>query len=74
MAWLHETGTLQVGASASLAPVAAVVLVAGVGLWVGIRAIVRGPRWAGVLAGLANGAVLALYGFLLVFFGLGGSR
>ncbi len=74
VAFLHESGTLDLGGSGSLAPIAAVVLVATVGVGVGVRALRRGPRWAGGLACVTNGAVVALYGFLLLFFGLGGSR
>ena len=74
MAFLHENGSLSLGSSAGLWPIVVVVLVAGIGLWVGLRAAIRRPRWVGLLAVVANGLIVMLYGFLLVFFGLGGSR
>lgn len=74
MAYLHESGSLPVGASASLEPIVAIVIVAGVGLVVGLRATRRPPRWIGLVAVVTNALIVMLYGFLLVFFGLGGSR
>ena len=74
MAFLHESGSLSIGASAGLWQIAAIVFVAGIGLFVGLRTARRSPRWIGLLTIVSNGLILVLYGFLLVFFGLGGSR
>lgn len=74
VAVLYESDIVSVGPSATLWPVAFVALVAAAGMVLGIKVALTGPRWLGVLVALANGLVLMFYGFLLVFFGLGGSR
>ena len=73
IAGLYEQGAL-LGREATLAPLAIVVAVAGLGLGIGVWASLNRPRWGGLLAIFTNGIVVLLYGFLLVFFGLGGSR
>ena len=73
-ALLHEMGTLSIGPQATLWPILVIVIVAAAGLAIGLRAAARPPRLAGVLAALPNAAVVAFYGFLVLFFGLGGSR
>lgn len=71
---LHETGTFSPGPPATLWPLGFVVLVALVGLLLGARTWRSGSRWTGALIALPNLVVLGPYLFLLVFFGLGGSR
>jgi hypothetical protein len=51
-----------------------VVALAVCGLAVSILAVRRRAWLLGLCGIVANAAVLALYGFLAVFFGLGGSR
>ena len=70
---LYDRGALT-WAPSNLAPVAAVALVAGIGLAIGVWASRRRPRWIGFGAVATNGVVLFVYGFLWAFFGLGGSR
>jgi VIT1/CCC1 family predicted Fe2+/Mn2+ transporter len=65
---------VSVGPAASLWPILVIVLVAVLGLVLGLRAGRRGPRWLRWLVVTPNGLVLLFYGFLLMFFGLGGSR
>jgi hypothetical protein len=67
----HQRGIIADG---GLWSVAGVVLMAAVGAALGIRGVRRAPRWPGALALAANTPVLMFYGFLLAFFGLGGSR
>jgi len=74
LAVLHETDLLPPGLSASLWPVALVALVAAVCVIVGLRIAIRHRRWTGLLVAIPNGLILLFYGFLLLFFGLDGSR
>ncbi len=74
MAVLHQTGTLSLGPSTTLWPIAFVVVAAGAGLATGVTVAARISRRLGALVAAPNLLVLALYGFLLLFFGLGGSR
>ena len=74
LAVLHESGIWSVGPDATLWPIGAIVLVAGLGL---IPAFQLGAResWSlGTMLMIPNLAVVLFYGFLLLFFGLGGSR
>lgn len=71
---LHEADVLSVGPSATLWPVGFVTAAAAVGLALGHRIWRRDSRALGAVVAVPNGLVLALYGFLLLFFGLGGSR
>ena len=73
-ALLYEARVLVVGPSGSLWPVGFVVGAAATGLWIGLRLGRGRSRASGAVIALVNGAVLAYYGFFLLFFGLGGSR
>lgn len=70
----YESGSIPWLPSATLWSTAAILLAAVVALGFGIRRARRSPRWVGFLIILVNGPIVGLYGFLLVFFGLGGSR
>ena len=74
IAFLYERGSLSPRSPAGLWSIVPVVLVAGVAVVVGVRAVIQRPRWLGYLVVTADGLVVLLYGFLLIFFGLGGSR
>ncbi|MDH3298124.1 MAG: hypothetical protein OEM96_07605 [Gemmatimonadota bacterium] len=69
-----ESGSIPWLPSATFWPKALVLLLAAVALGYGIRRARRSPRWVGFLIIFVNGPIVGLYGFLLVFFGLGGSR
>jgi len=74
LAVLHESGVWSVGPDATLWPIGAIVLVAGLGL---LPAFLVGAResWTlGTILMIPNLAIVLVYGFLLLFFGLGGSR
>ena len=73
IAFLYERGSLP-GSSAGLWSLLPVILVAAVAVAVGAKAAIRGSRWLGTLVVTANLIVVLFYGFLLLFFGLGGSR
>lgn len=73
-ALLHEVGLLSVGPPATLWPIGFVVFVAAGGMLIGLRVASLLTRWSGVVVVLPNLLVLTTYGFLLAFFGLGGSR
>ena len=60
--------------SAYLLNVWVVVALALAGVAIGAYAAVRGARLFGVGSVVVNAGVVALYGFLAVFFGLGGTR
>ena len=73
-ALLHEFNVWSPGPSASLWPLLMIVLVALLGTFLGLsvgRRDYRRLRW---LAAVPNTMVLFFYSFLLLFFGLGGSR
>ena len=44
------------------------------GVGIGVLSICRGAKVAGIVCFLTNAAVLGLYGFIAVFFALGGNR
>ena len=74
-AWLYESGRLDAIGLTYHAGLALVVGLALCGLAVGTYAMAtRRAPVAGILSAALNLAVGALYGFLLLFFGLGGSR
>ena len=73
-AWLYESGHLAFFEDAYLLNLGIVVALAMAGVVIGVYAIVRGARLIGVVTLVFNSGVAALYGFLGVFFGLGGSR
>jgi len=71
---LHEVGIWSVGPDGTLWPIGAIVFVAALGL-VPCLLIGSGGSWGlGIMLMVPNVAVLFVYGLLLVFFGLGGSR
>lgn len=74
VAVLHLTDALSFGLRGSLWDPGLVVMAAAVGLVGSLVAIRRGHRTTGVAAAVLNLLVLAPYGFLVLFFGLGGSR
>jgi hypothetical protein len=73
-ALLDEPRTLSIVPFANLWSVVLVVLVPGVAMVVGVRVAIHGNRMLGVLLALLNLPIVSFYGFLLLFFGLGGSR
>jgi len=73
-ALLHEFDVVPLGPTASLWPLLVIVLAAALGIFLGLsigRQDFRRLRW---LVMMPNGVVLCFYSFLLLFFGLGGSR
>ena len=73
-ALLHEFGLVSPGPAATLWPILSVVLAAATGVLVGLAVVRRESRRLWWLVVVSNGIVLMFYGFLLLFFGLGGSR
>lgn len=73
-ALLHEFNVWSPGPSASLWPLFVIVLAAVLGTFLGLSAGRRDFRRLRWLALVPNALVLFFYGFLLLFFGLGGSR
>ncbi len=71
---LHETGMLSLGPTATLWPIGFIVMAALAGLATGLRVATRVSKVLGALVVIPNFVVLGFYGFLLLFFGLGGSR
>lgn len=74
LAALHETTGLPFSPAAPLWSIGIVVLAAALGMAVSLWVGRRDSWWLGAIAAFPNAAVLAFYGFLLLFFGLGGSR
>jgi hypothetical protein len=73
-AWLYESGQIDLFGDAYLLNLWVVVTLALAGLVTGAYMAVRGARLFGVVSLLVNFGVAALYGFLVVFFSLGGTR
>jgi len=71
---LLETGHIDIFAEQYLLNLWVVVALAIGGASLGIYAIVRGALVLGITNLVLNTSVVALYGFLAAFFGLGGSR
>ncbi len=71
---LHEAGIMSLGPPATLWPIGFIVVAAATGLGTGLRIGWRVSRMLGAVVAIPNGLVLALYAFLLLFFGFGGSR
>jgi hypothetical protein len=71
---LHESGILSLGPSGTLWPIGFIVVAALSGMGTGLAIANRVSRTLGLLVSIPNLLVLAPYGFLLLFFGLGGSR
>lgn len=74
LAVLHLLNALPFGLQGSLLGPGVVAVAAALGLAAGVLAIRRDHRAVGTAVALLNLLVLAPYGFLAVFFGLGGSR
>lgn len=74
LAVLHLTDALPFGLRGSLWDPGLVVMAAAVGLVGSLVAIRRGHRRTGAAAAVLNLLVMAPFGFLVLFFGLGGSR
>ena len=72
--WMYESGRIDWFGSTTLFNVWVVVAFAVCGIAVGAYAAVRGARVMGAGSVILNLGVAALYGFLGLFFGLGGSR
>ena len=72
--WLRESDWIDFSDVGLLADVWFVAAVALLGAVVAIAALRRRLWIAGTLGLLLNGAVAALYGFIGIFFSLGGSR
>ena len=51
-----------------------VIALAMAGITLGVYAVFRGSRVLGIASLILNSGVATLYGFLAVFFGLGGTR
>ncbi|MDH3456791.1 MAG: hypothetical protein OER90_08115 [Gemmatimonadota bacterium] len=73
-AWLYQAGHMDLFRSAYLLNLWVVIVLALAGVAIGAYAVIRGARVIGVGSVVVNAAVVALYGFLALFFGLGGSR
>ncbi len=73
-AWLFELGYIDFFADANLLNVWVVVGIAIAGMAIGGYAVAHGARILGAGSLVFNSGVVALYGFLGLFFGLGGSR
>ena len=73
-AWLYESGHIDLFGDAYLLNLWVVVVLSIAGIAVGAYAVIRGARLVGVGSLVLNSCVAALYGFLGVFFGLGGTR
>ena len=71
---VHELHLVPLGLAASLWPLLVIVLAAGFGLLLGLRSGRCDRPWLRWLAAIPNAAILCFYGFLLLFFGLDGSR
>ena len=73
-AWLYESGNIDLFGDAYLLNLWVVVALAMAGVVIGFYAVVRGARLFGVGSLVLNSGIVALYGFLGMFFGLGGTR
>lgn len=71
---LYETGHLRFFGFDPIADVWLLVVVAAAGIGIGVLAIWKGRKLAGIICLLTNTPVLALYGFIGSFFALGGNR
>lgn len=75
VAALSELGHLRFFESLpGLWGVAAIGAIAAFGVGIGVLSIYRGAKVAGVVCLLTNAPVLAVYGFIVVFFARGGTR
>jgi hypothetical protein len=74
VALFHEFDVVPFGPTASLWPLLLIVLASLFGIVLGLRIARQGFRRLRWLVVAPNGLVLCFYGFLLLFFWLGGSR
>jgi hypothetical protein len=74
LAGLHETGMFSAGPAATLWPLVLIVIAAMMGVLVGRWVATRRSRLLGFIVAAPNALVLLVYGFFLIFFGMGGSR
>jgi hypothetical protein len=74
LAVLHEAGVLSLGPAATLWPLVFIVAASLLGVLVARWVARRRSRLAALVIAVPNGLIFLLYGFLLAFFGLGGSR
>lgn len=74
VAILHEYNIFSIGPDATLWPLVSIVLVSGLGIILIIRIAFQQSSRFLWLAMIPNGVILLFYGFLLLFFGLGGCR
>ncbi len=70
----YEAGRFRVFPESDLGNLWLVSILAAFGVSIGVFSVWRGAKFAGMVCFFTNTAVLALYGFLAVFFTLGGSR
>ena len=73
-AWLYQSGHIEFFESETFLDLWIVVGLAVAGAAACVYAIVRGSPWLGAAGLVVNVGVVLLYGFLGLFFGLGGSR
>ena len=71
---LHETAHMDLFGGHALLNLWIVIISSVVGAGIGIYAILRGAPRLGIANLMVNTSVLAIYLFLVVFFGFGGSR
>ncbi len=74
MSLLHETDTLSPSLGATLWPIAFAAAAAAAGLLIGLIIAIRASGILGAVVIIPNVPVFLFYGFLLLFFGMGGSR
>ncbi len=74
MSLLHETDTLSPSLGATLWPIAFVAAATAAGLLIGVIIAIRASGILGAVVIIPNVPVFLFYGFLLLFFGMGGSR
>ena len=73
-AWLYESGRIDWFGQYYSLNLWIVVALAMCGVVIGVYAVMRGAPLVGIGTVVINSGVAALYGFLGLFFGLGGSR
>ena len=71
---LSETGHLRFSLDSPLSAMWGLAAIAAVGVVIGILAVWKGARAAGIVCILTNLVVLVLYGFIASYFALGNSR
>ncbi len=71
---LSETGHRRLFPHSPLGEVWLLAAIAAVGMVLGCISVVKGAKAAGVICILINAVVFAFYGYVAVFFTLGGNR